>query len=180
MLLLYPALQMCPIVILPWFIHLIFYPLLCMYIPSHIPDLLGPTQPPLQWVPGVLSPRMKRPGREADTHLQLVPRSRIRGSIHPLPHTFSLRGSFNLIIFSLLPLFLKNRRLIKSPCCRSVYPSSCLWLCIRLYISPPPFLGLWGLRNHLTACRCIPSPVLVRRFTKSPYRLSVYPLPSSC
>jgi hypothetical protein len=29
---------------------------------------LGPTQPPVQWVPGVLSPGVKtRPGRDADT-----------------------------------------------------------------------------------------------------------------
>jgi hypothetical protein len=27
---------------------------------------LGPTQPPIQWVPGFLSLRVKRPGREAD------------------------------------------------------------------------------------------------------------------
>jgi hypothetical protein len=27
---------------------------------------LGPTQPPIQWVPGVLSPGVKRPGREAN------------------------------------------------------------------------------------------------------------------
>jgi hypothetical protein len=27
---------------------------------------LWPTQPPIQWVPGALSPRVKRPGREAD------------------------------------------------------------------------------------------------------------------
>jgi hypothetical protein len=27
---------------------------------------LGPTQPPIQWVPGVLSVGVKRPGREAD------------------------------------------------------------------------------------------------------------------
>jgi hypothetical protein len=27
---------------------------------------VGPTQPPIQWVPGVLSLRVKRPGREAD------------------------------------------------------------------------------------------------------------------
>jgi hypothetical protein len=27
---------------------------------------LGPTQPPIQWVPGVLSLEVKRPGREAD------------------------------------------------------------------------------------------------------------------
>jgi hypothetical protein len=28
--------------------------------------VLGPTQPPIQWVPGVLSLEVKRPGREAD------------------------------------------------------------------------------------------------------------------
>jgi hypothetical protein len=27
---------------------------------------LGPTQPPIRWVPGVLSQGVKRPGREAD------------------------------------------------------------------------------------------------------------------
>jgi hypothetical protein len=31
------------------------------------PDRLwGPTQPPIKWVPGALSPGVKRPGREAD------------------------------------------------------------------------------------------------------------------
>jgi hypothetical protein len=29
----------------------------------------GPTQPPIQWVPGALSPGVKRPGREADHSL---------------------------------------------------------------------------------------------------------------
>jgi hypothetical protein len=47
----------------------------------------GPTQPPIKWVPGALSSRVKLPGREADHHLQLVPRSRKCRSIHPLPHT---------------------------------------------------------------------------------------------
>jgi hypothetical protein len=28
--------------------------------------VLGPTQPPVQWVPGALSPRLNRPGREVD------------------------------------------------------------------------------------------------------------------
>jgi hypothetical protein len=27
---------------------------------------MGPTQPPIQWLPGALSLRIKRPGREAD------------------------------------------------------------------------------------------------------------------
>jgi hypothetical protein len=52
---------------------------------------LGPTQPPIQGVPGALSLRVKRPGREAD-HLHLVARSRMRGAIPPLPNTSSWRG----------------------------------------------------------------------------------------
>jgi hypothetical protein len=47
---------------------------------------VGPTQPPIQWVPGALSLGVKWPGREATTHLHLVPRSRMRGAIPPLPH----------------------------------------------------------------------------------------------
>jgi len=46
---------------------------------------LGPTQPPIQWVPGALSLGVKWPGREAITHLHLMPRSRMRGAIPQLP-----------------------------------------------------------------------------------------------
>jgi hypothetical protein len=35
----------------------------------------GPTQPPIQWVPGSLSPEVKRQGRQVD-HSRLIPRSR--------------------------------------------------------------------------------------------------------
>jgi Zn-dependent protease with chaperone function len=42
---------------------------------------LAPTQPPIQWVPGALTPEVKRPGREAD---HLVPRLRMLGAIPPL------------------------------------------------------------------------------------------------
>jgi hypothetical protein len=42
---------------------------------------LGPTQPPIQWVPGV-----KRPGVKLTTHLHPVPRLKLRGAILPLPH----------------------------------------------------------------------------------------------
>jgi hypothetical protein len=50
---------------------------------------LGPTQPPIQWVPGALSPGVK-----PTTHLQLVPRSRKCGCIHPLPYTSSWRSAY--------------------------------------------------------------------------------------
>jgi hypothetical protein len=48
---------------------------------------LGPTQPPIQWVPGALSRGQSGRGVKLITHLQIVPRSRKCGSIHPLPHT---------------------------------------------------------------------------------------------
>jgi hypothetical protein len=47
--------------------------------------ILGPTQPPVQWVPGALSFGVKRPVREADDSLHLVPRLRMRGAVSPLP-----------------------------------------------------------------------------------------------
>jgi hypothetical protein len=46
---------------------------------------LEPIQSPIQWVPAVLSPKVKRPGRRTEySRLQLVPRSRKRESLHPL------------------------------------------------------------------------------------------------
>jgi hypothetical protein len=46
---------------------------------------LGPTQPPIQWVPGALSLGVKRRGVKLTTHLHLTPRSRMRGTVHALP-----------------------------------------------------------------------------------------------
>jgi hypothetical protein len=42
---------------------------------------------------GLLLWRLRGRGVKLTTHLQLVPRSRICGSIHPLPHTSSWRGA---------------------------------------------------------------------------------------
>jgi hypothetical protein len=36
------------------------------HLPMYSRPALGPTQPPIQWVSGALSPGVKRPGREAD------------------------------------------------------------------------------------------------------------------
>jgi hypothetical protein len=44
-------------------------------------QVLGPTQPPIQWVPGAFAPGVSRRGVKLTTHFQLVPRSRIRGYI---------------------------------------------------------------------------------------------------
>jgi hypothetical protein len=53
---------------------------------------LGPTQPPIQLVPGVLSPGVKRAGREAD-HSPYSTEVKSGGAILPLPHTPSWRGA---------------------------------------------------------------------------------------
>jgi hypothetical protein len=50
---------------------------------------VGPTQPPIQWVPRALSLGVKQPGVKLTTYLYLVPRSRMCGVIPPLPlYTF--------------------------------------------------------------------------------------------
>jgi hypothetical protein len=51
---------------------------------------LGPTQPPIQWVPGVLSPGVRRPGRETN-HFHLVPRLKLHGTIPSHLYTCSWR-----------------------------------------------------------------------------------------
>jgi hypothetical protein len=51
-----------------------------------------PASQPLDTGGGGISSGVKRDGSEANhspTNLQLVPRLRKRGSVHPLPHTFS-------------------------------------------------------------------------------------------
>jgi hypothetical protein len=51
-------------------------------IPTLSRPVLWPTQHSIQRVPGTLSVGVRQPGCEADTDLQLVPRSRIHGFIH--------------------------------------------------------------------------------------------------
>jgi hypothetical protein len=55
---------------------------------------LGPTQPPVQWVPGVLSPVVKR-GRDVmlTTHPHLVPRLKMSRSYPPLTPSASMACS---------------------------------------------------------------------------------------
>jgi hypothetical protein len=54
---------------------------------------LEPRQSPIHWVTWAVSRGVKRQRREAD-HLELVPRSRKRGSIHPLSHTPSCHSAY--------------------------------------------------------------------------------------
>jgi hypothetical protein len=48
---------------------------------------LGPTQPPLQSVPGVISLRVKQPGHEADHSAASSAEVKNGGAIPSLPHT---------------------------------------------------------------------------------------------
>jgi hypothetical protein len=50
---------------------------------------LGPTQPPIQWVPEALSPGLKGPGREADHSPPSSADVKNGGVIPPLPHMSS-------------------------------------------------------------------------------------------
>jgi hypothetical protein len=57
------------------------FPLACVSRPA-----LGPTQPPIQWVPGVLSPGVKRGrGVALTTHPHLVPRLKMSRSYTSSP-----------------------------------------------------------------------------------------------
>jgi hypothetical protein len=51
-------------------------------------SVLGPTQPPIQWVPGALSPNIKRPGREADHSPPSSVDVKNGEAIFPLSHVF--------------------------------------------------------------------------------------------
>jgi hypothetical protein len=52
---------------------------------------LGPTQLPIQWVPGSISPGVKRPWLEAD-HSPSSADVKNGASVPPLPHTSSRHG----------------------------------------------------------------------------------------
>jgi hypothetical protein len=60
---------------------------LCINIKALRPDRLRPTQPLIQCAPGALALVVKWPGCDADHSPHLMPRSRIRGAIPPLPYT---------------------------------------------------------------------------------------------
>jgi hypothetical protein len=53
---------------------------------------VGPTQPPIEWVPGLFPRGVRRPGRESD-HSPTSAKVKNGGAIHPLPHTLSWRGA---------------------------------------------------------------------------------------
>jgi hypothetical protein len=71
--------------------------------------VLGSTQPPIQWVPGVLSPRVKQQGHEADHSPLSSAEVRNGGAIPPLTCMSSWRSAYLLRHrdnFTFLPVLL--------------------------------------------------------------------------
>jgi hypothetical protein len=58
--------------------------------------ILGPTQPPNQWVPGALFPGVKWPGRDADHSPLSSAEAKKGGGKPPLPHMSSRQGQLYL------------------------------------------------------------------------------------
>jgi hypothetical protein len=73
--------------------HLMSYSCTVFHFSISSRPAMGSTQPPIKWVPGAPSRGLSGRGVNLTTHLQLVPRSRKCGSIHPLPHTSSWRNA---------------------------------------------------------------------------------------
>ena len=56
---------------------------------------MGPTQPPVHWIPEFVSWRIKRQGLKLPTHLHLVLKTRLSGSIPPFSYTFLMCKAIN-------------------------------------------------------------------------------------
>jgi hypothetical protein len=54
---------------------------------------LGPTQPPIQWVPGALSSRVKRQGRQSDHSPPPSAEVKNGGALPRISYTSSWRGA---------------------------------------------------------------------------------------
>jgi hypothetical protein len=58
-----------------------------------LPSVLGPTQPPIQWVPWAVSPGVKQLGFEADLSPSFSVKFKNSGTLPTLLHTPSWRGA---------------------------------------------------------------------------------------
>jgi hypothetical protein len=68
-----------------------------IFVTTAFRPALGPTQLPIQWVPGALSFWVKWPGREADHTTPSSAAVRMRGAIPPLPR-YAFMARFHLKI----------------------------------------------------------------------------------
>jgi hypothetical protein len=73
---------------------------------------LEPTQPPVQWIPGVLSPGLKRGrGVTLTIHPLLVPRSRMSGSYNSSPPSAFISCSGTALVVELVLNWIKPKHL---------------------------------------------------------------------
>jgi hypothetical protein len=86
---------------------------------------MGPTQPPIQWVPGALSPGVKRQGSVADHSPPSSAEVKNGGAIPPLPHMSSWH----------IPYLIKQRE------------NFIFYLYIYLSVALQPFVGPWPLSS---------------------------------
>jgi hypothetical protein len=98
---------------------------------------LTPTQPSVQLVLGTLSQGIKLPGP-----VKLVLRLRMRGAVPPFSHTIFLASCllsgtslrviviYIIVYFVLFLAYFSYRRLMRSPCCLSVYASMSIHLSV--------------------------------------------------
>jgi hypothetical protein len=84
---------------------------------------LGSNQPPIQWVQGLFPRGYSGRGVNLTTHLQLVPRSRKRGSIHPLTYTPSWRSSY----------LVKHRENFTFTCISTTYIITLPFICLLIF-----------------------------------------------
>jgi hypothetical protein len=83
-------------------------------------------QPPVQLVPGVLSPGLERPERDAEHSPHLVPRSRMSRSFSPLPTRASVACSGTALAFSGGKLH-SIQTIIERVCVSEDYEHSCYY-----------------------------------------------------
>jgi hypothetical protein len=69
--------------------YILFQSCKALFETHYIISALSPTQPPIQLVPGPLSPGVKRPGREADHSPPSSAKDKNDGAIPPLLHMSS-------------------------------------------------------------------------------------------
>jgi hypothetical protein len=71
---------------------------------------LGSTQPPIHWVPGVLFPEAKLPGREADHSRPSSAEVKNAWSYTSTPHTSSWSGAYLSTVYSFMAWYLVKHR----------------------------------------------------------------------
>jgi hypothetical protein len=111
---------------------------------------LGPTQPPIQGVPGGSFPGGKVAGVKLTTHLPLVPMSRRRGAIPPLPNTPSWCGARLKHRDSFTPLHSRRIHCLQYLCLYAAAISDLATVCNFCAITRLMLLNVWCREIYCT------------------------------